>query len=368
MQKLRIDMRSFLNNNGVGMDKTLFIVFAMFMVAISHASVCIPDELDFPVTKKELRFVLSPSTNCNALGLKVSDKEHAALWARVSGMKHLESLWVVYEDPDADLVRFPVDQLSSLTNLTTLCIVGDVEKPVEIPSLGALSRVPVESLELCNVVLRDTESIGALKKLNSLKTSEPRIIRCAPANLEALHIERASFSGCCSLSRLTNLVDLAICGLNARCLTLGKMERLESLYIRGLSADFYEEEIAACTNLTSLTVRGECGSAYGLLEALQGLPLERLEIEMLPIRELRGLEKSRLKEMIVRDCPLVGISSICSLPRLERLDVCGTGISSCSRELRKELRRKFPKLTFFQYWDEKLGCVDVNPQLSISER
>ena len=92
-----------------------------------------------------------------------------AVWAKVSLMKNLECLSVEYIDPEADFVQFPVEHLSSLTNLTSLEIIGDVERPVVISSLTALAHVPIEDLTLLHVVLRDAESMKTLKNLKSLK-------------------------------------------------------------------------------------------------------------------------------------------------------------------------------------------------------
>ena len=375
MRKLRgslstIALRLPVNNlREVMMNRICLIALSVGAIFVAQGSVCVPDGLDFSAAKKELYFKLSPSdsTNHNARGLKVSGTGQDAVWAKVSKTENLERLSIEYIDPETDFVQFPVEHLSSLTNLTSLEIIGDVERPVVISSLTALASVPIEDLTLLHVVVRDAESMKTLKNLKSLKTSEPRIVRSAPTNLESLNIEGASFSCGCGLSDFTNLTNLAICGLNASYLRLGAMDRLESLCVTALCADFDEREIAACTNLTFLSVRGGSGMApfYCLADCIKDLPLEALDVEMLPIQELRGLEKCPLKRLDICDCSWLDLSRICSMPKLERLRIIGAGISSCNRAMREELKARFPKLTYFEYDDKDFGCIDINPQTSM---
>ena len=328
------------------MKKFLSFVVGFGVLFELSGSITVLDN-DFADDAKEVSVFIRVADDLpKGLSRSQSREKARRLLDRISRMPQLKRVSIqYYVDNDAD-THFPIEVFAGLTNLSELALSGSVERPILISSLSSMKDMPVKELDLKHVRIKEEGSFSCLKQLKRLTTDAPWMLGKVPVDLEGLSIESVAVGSFVDLSRFTKLRSLELHDFSCEgVLGVGKMSDLQSLWLCG-SFDFNFDDLKGCRKLSSVSLHG----GYNWIGprdfwALSRFPLEYLDINSVPIQEIRGLEKCPLKDVVIHDCPVRDLESICDLPYVERLDVRGTCIRTTDKDM---LKRRFPRLKIYE--------------------
>ena len=328
------------------MKTAVSLVVGLGLLFVTQGSVLVLNN-DFSDDAKEVSVFIRIADDLPAGQSRPGLREKARrLLDRISRMPQLKRVSIRCNvDNDADM-HLPMEIFAGLTNLSELALCGTAERPILISSFSSMKSVPVEELKLRHVRIKEVESLSSMKHLRRLTTDAPWVLDKVPVDLEELSIKSVAIESFVDLSRFTKLRTLELHDFSCvSVLGIEKMTNLQSLWLCG-SFDLDFGELKSCRKLSSLSLLGGY-NWKGLLDtwALSELPLERLYIDSVPIRELRGLEKCPLKDVEISNCPVRDLESICDLPCLERLDVRGTCIDTIDKNT---IKIRFPKLKVYE--------------------
>lgn len=314
----------------------------------------------------ELYVECSVSTNNSADDLSVM--QYSNLLERISAKTGIRKVTVSFGScgydgiPSLDL---PLSTFANMTNLFELNISGPEawsKCRLRISSFAEIAHLPIAELQVRNVVPLEASSLSLMRRLNSVSTNEKDLVPHIPNGINELRLSDVSMGDCCDLSRFRELENLLLFDIKSRQVRgIGGMDKLGFLYLEG---DFHvpREDILALTRLTYVHLKGRSWAyLFDGGNPFCHMPIDTMELDLVPISRLEGMEKCPLKFLRVADAPIKSLSDISESATLEWLVVWGTGIVKADREA---LLKRYPALKRFEYTDEIEGSeiVELAPR------
>lgn len=338
------------------------VIFACAVVLNKYAvlaSVLLGGGLDFKDDAKEVNVRLDIVSSGKHLDFgEIDCAGYEMLLSRVSQMRHLHSLSIIFLTVPYDGFVFECERLSGLTNLNSLMISNYGTNSVRVTSISACKEMPLKELLLKYVDVDGANVISEFQRLEDLYCTTEELFRRAPSGLRVLYVEDAKFKGDVDLNRFSMIETLGL--LNVKCASiqgLSSLTALKSLQLVGVPAKNLSD-MKLCSRLKSLEICNcrEFDGKFNVAD-FKSLPLENLVLENVPLNRIQGLEDCPLKNLRIDGEGIESINNICRLPNLERLDVANTRIHFVDMEHVKE---RFPKLENLVYLDREknIQCAE----------